>query len=234
MARLKDRETALRLRKNGLSYSQIKQVLNVSKGTLSVWLREYPLSRQQINELRAWNEKRIEKFRETMQRKRRERLLRVYTLQKNELLPLTKKNIYIAGLFLYLGEGLKATTAEVSISNTNPEVIKFFIYWLTKICSIPKKSLRARLHLYSDMNPEREISYWINILGLSKEHFRKPYIKKNSKDRINYRGSFGHGTCNLIVGSVELFEKTMMGIKVINDYVGMRSSARLEQRTYNP
>ncbi len=101
MARLRDREKALALRKKEMSYSQIKKILGVSKGTLSGWLREYPLSKERISELRDKNEKRIERFRETMKRKREKRQKETYSTQKKNILPLSNREIFLAGLILY-------------------------------------------------------------------------------------------------------------------------------------
>lgn len=218
MAKFKEREIALQLRdREKLSYSQIKERLKVSKSTLSYWLRNYPLSNERINELRAWSEKRIERFRGTMQRKREARAATIYVQQKKELLPLTKKEMFIAGLFLYAGEGAKSRGTEVALSNTNPLIIQFFVYWITRICGVPKKRLKVKLHLYRDMDIVRERCFWMKLLGLGEKQFKKPYIKASSKDRISYRGGFGHGTCNIIVSNVPLFEKIMMSIKVVLD-----------------
>lgn len=219
MARLQDRYKAIELRQEGKSYSQIKEILEVGKGTLSVWLRGFPLPEARLRELRDWSQRRIERFRETMKKKRDHRLQGVYDEQKKRLLPLTRKELFIAGLFLYLGEGLKATTSEVALSNTDPKVIQFFVYFLTKICSISVSRLRVRLHLYEDMDPAREVEYWIGVSGIPKEQFRKPYIKKSSLARISYRGGFGHGTCNVIASDVKLFEQIKMGIQAVMDAV---------------
>jgi hypothetical protein len=217
MARFLDHNKALILRKEGKSYSQIKKLLNVSKGTLSVWLKNYPLTKGRIRELRDWNEARIEKYRETMKRKREFRLNTYYREQKKIIFPLTKKEIYIAGLFLYLGEGTKSKITELSISNTNPAIIKFFIYWLNKYLSIDKDKLKIQLHLYNDMDINYEIKYWLNILKLSAKQFYKPYIKKSDKKSINHKGNFGHGTCAVIYGNARLTEKIHMAMKTIND-----------------
>src|SRR3989344_1484597 len=150
MSRTKEHNTAIRLRKRGFSYSQIKEQLGISKSTLSGWLKDYPLSRKRINELRAWNERRIEKFRETMRAKREKRLRDVYLAQEKKLLPLSKRELYLTGLFLYLGEGTKTKPYEASLSNSNPDVILFFMYWLLHICNIKKKKIKIKLHLYRD------------------------------------------------------------------------------------
>lgn len=219
MARLQDRHHAILLRKEGKSYSQIKEVISVSKGTLSSWLKNLPLSEGRLRELRDWNQQRIERFRETMRSKRERRLRAVYEEQKVKLLPLTQKELLIAGLFLHLGEGLKATSSEVSLANTNPFVISFFVYFLKEICSVSTKRLRVRLHLYEDMDIAQEIQYWIHITGLPGEQFRRPYIKKSSLARVNYRGGFGHGTCNIIGNDVRLFEEIKMSTQVILDAI---------------
>ena len=220
MAKFKERELALQLRMGkGMSYSQIKERLRVSKSSLSIWLRDYPLSRERINELRAWSEKRIERFRDTMRRKKEARLNEAYFVQKKQLLPLTNNELFIAGLFLYAGEGSKTSFGEVSLSNTNPAIVKFFLYWLTKILYIPKDKIKIKLHLYRDMDKDKEERYWMGAIGLRKKHFKNPYIKASSSKRISYRGGFGHGTCNVIVRDTRLFEKIIMGIKVIMDDV---------------
>lgn len=217
MARFKDREKAIILRKQGKSYSQIKKALKVSKSTLSLWLRNYPLSKQRIRELRDWNEQRIEKFRETMRRKREKRLKETYKIQKKIILPLNKREFFLAGLFLYWGEGTKCRPAGLSVSNTDPSIIQFFMHWLNKSLHIPKKKIKVYLHLYNDMDINKEIEYWSKLLKIPITQFARPYIKNTSSARINHKGGFGHGTCCMGINSVSFAEQIFMGLKVISD-----------------
>jgi hypothetical protein len=106
MAHILARRKALKLRKLGVSYSQIRQAAQVSKSTLSVWLKNYPLTHEQIYKLNH-NEARREKFRNTMKAKKEEKLKRYYTQAEISLLPISKKELFLAGLFLYWGEGGK-------------------------------------------------------------------------------------------------------------------------------
>lgn len=221
MARLKDREKALALRKQEMSYSQIKKILGISKSTLSYWLRDYPLSEQRIKELKRIgarrNEQAIEKYRETMHRKREKRLTEIYQTQKKLILPLNNREFFIAGLLLYWGEGTKCRRDGLSISNSDPSVIRFFIYWLKKSLAIPKKKIRILLHLYNDMNINNELNYWSKILRIPLRQFNRSYIKKTPSTRINHKGGFGHGTCNARINSVPLAEKIFMSLKVISN-----------------
>lgn len=217
MARIEDREKALKLRKQGKSYSQIKNALGISKSTLSNWLHEFPLSKEQIRLLRDINEVRIERFRETMRQKRVKRLEQVYREQKDKILPLSKRELLIAGLFLYWGEGTKAVNSTFAIANTDPEILKFAIFWLTKILGVKKEQIKIGLQLYRDMNVTKEMQFWSKVLDLSLLQFHKPYIKETSQKRINHKGSFGHGTCVVYYFNVKIKERVMMYIKAIID-----------------
>jgi len=217
MARLRDHEKTLTLRKQGMSYSQIRSIVKVSKSTLSLWLKNYPLSEERIKELRAFSEQRIERFRETMRQKREKRLMETYQIQKQLILPLSNRELFIAGLLLYWGEGTKCRRDGLSISNNDPSVIRFFIYWLKKSLAIPKKKIRILLHLYNDMNINNELNYWSKILRIPLRQFNRSYIKKTPSTRINHKGGFGHGTCNVRINSVPLAEKIFMSLKVISN-----------------
>jgi len=217
MARFSEREKALILRKKEMSYSQIKEILGVSKSTLSSWLRNYPLSKERIDALRGKNEKRIEKYRETMRTKRESRLHDFYQEQKRNIFPISKRELFIAGLFLYWGEGSKSHEAELAISNTDPSIINFFIIWLTKSLMVPRENLKASLHLYKDMDVKKETDFWSETLNIPVEQFAKPYIKESLVKGINHKGGFGHGTCTLRTGNARLSEKVLMAIKAISD-----------------
>ncbi len=216
MARFKEKNEALRLRALGMSYSQIKQILKIGKGTLSCWLRNYPLSKERISELRDRNEVRIEKFRETMRVKRESRLKQTYKEQKKLILPLNKRELFIAGLFLYWGEGAKSRPTDITVSNTDPSMIKFFIRWMTECLKVEKTKMSVDLHLYQDMEIEKEVEYWSTTLSLPTNQFIRPYVKQTLLSGINHKGGFGHGTCNIRVSNARLAEKVLMGIKVIS------------------
>lgn len=208
---------ALTLRNQGKSYSQIKHELGVSKSTLSGWLKKYPLSKEQIRLLRDVNEIRIERFRHTMQLKKEKRLVHHYEEVKKEIIPFSKKELFLAGIFLYWGEGGKTEQSLVTISNTDPRVLQFALLWMQEALDIPKEKVRVLLHLYKDMDVQESIKYWSNILHIPIAQFTKPYIKKTNRTGLDEKG-YGHGTCNLRVNDVYLKSKILMAIKSIADY----------------
>lgn len=216
MARFQDKEKALALRKQEMSYSQIKTILGVSKSTLSGWLKNYPLTPERIREL-SKNDRIIERCRETKRKKKEKRLGEFYLEQKNKIFPLTERDFFIAGLFLYWGEGAKTMSKEVSVSNTDPSMINFFLDWAYRYLKVPKEKICITLHLYNDMDADKEIEFWSSKTNIPKNQFSKPYIKKTLFESINYKRGFGHGTCNARINNARLSEKVLMGIKTISD-----------------
>jgi predicted transcriptional regulator len=218
MARIKDRERALALRKEGMSYGQIKKELDISKSTLSGWLKKYPLSKERISELRDNNDQRIERYRETMRKKREERIRDFYNQEEAKIFPISKRDLYLAGLFLYWGEGSKNSEARLVISNTDPGVINFFAFWLENYWNVSKDKLKVQLHLYADMDVSTEINFWSAELDIPNSQFTKPYIKSSLSKRINHRGGFGHGTCNLTLGDARLSERVKAGLQAVREH----------------
>lgn len=213
---IEKRIRALELRKQEMSYSQIKSELNVSKSTLSLWLRDLPLTHKRIQELRGSNEGRIEKYRATRRKTRDKRYVEVYERELKHLFPLSERERYIAGLFLYWGEGGKTRPFELSLGNTNPQLVKFFLHWAIEHLDIPKSKIKARLQLYADMYIDSEIKYWSKVLGLPVKNFRKPYIKATTLRGLTFKG-FGHGTCDLRISHRDSTEKVLMGIKALGE-----------------
>lgn len=221
MANKELRERAIALRKEQKSYSEIKSLLGISKGTLSGWLKDYPLTRERINELRGNSEKRIERYRETMRKKRDARIAGVVEEQRKVLFPLSRRDLLVAGYVLYWGEGLKAGKAEVGLANTDPAVIRLFIEWLEKGFAVLKQDMSVKIHFYSDMNIEQETAYWAKVTGIPRSNFRKPYIKESTRSAITYKGMHGHGTCNVSVGGARLQERVIGSIKLLQERFGL-------------
>lgn len=221
MAKFREHQQALLLRKQGKSYSQIKIELGLSKSTLSVWLRNYPLSRERINQLRGRSEVRIEKYRQTMQKKRDERLSQYYKEERKRWLPFSSRELFIAGLFLYWGEGGKTLRNQLSINNTDPSVLKFVLYWMRIALEIPKDKIQVFLHLYSDMNIKKELDFWSKELNMPINLFTKPYIKDSKRSDLTQKG-YGHGTCGLRVNNTVIKERILMLLNVIADCYALK------------
>lgn len=220
MSRIHDRQQAIELRKQGKTYSEIKASLGIAKSTLSDWLSTFPLEKEQLQLLqKTKDEKRYiaaEKSRITKQKKRQARLDRTYQQEKKRWTSLTQRELELAGIFLYWGEGSKSLKGAISLNNTDPKVLTFTLYWLTKGLQVPKEKIKVFLHLYDDMDIDAEKQFWSKKLQLPLSQFSKPYIKRSKRVAIEHKG-FGHGTCGLVICDVRLKEKIIMAIDAIAD-----------------
>lgn len=222
MARKKDKQKALVMRKSGMSYSQIKEKLGVSKSTLSGWLYNMPLSEKRIRELQADSPIRIEKYRNTMREKREAKNKIAYENIAKRIGKISDREFLIAGLFLYWAEGSKTKNFSIALTNTNPSMLILFIRWL-RFFDVPKSKLKIHLHLYSDMNIKKQISFWSKTIKIPISQFRKPYIKKTTLSSITYTNGFGQGTCSVILENGPISAQVMMGIQYIQDILLKKS-----------
>ena len=217
MTRVLERREAIKLRKQGKSYGEILREMKVSKSSLSLWLKNVPLSTEQINRIKNIHLQAVEKYRQTMKLKRKNRYKSYYDEQRKNLLPFSEKELLIAGLLLYWGEGNKASTNSISINNTNPKVVKFALYWMIIALGIPKNKIKVQVHLYKDMDIKKEVGFWSRELNIPIEQFNKPYIKDSNRSDLDQKG-FGHGTCGLSRSDTIIKEKILMALEAIPDF----------------
>lgn len=219
MARIKDKNKAIELRKRGMSYSQIKSKLGVNKSTLSGWLSGMPLSEKRIRELTSHNPMRIERYRNTMRSKKDARLNLIYKEVSKDIGLLSKRDFFIAGLFLYWGEGGKVNKSMISFTNTDPDMIKYFIKWITTCLKVKKERLYIILHLYKDMNIKDNINFWSKETGIKIEQFKKPYIKESKIAGLTYKSGFGKGTCTVRLNDKKKMDYVLLGLKYLRSII---------------
>ncbi len=200
------REKAVKLRiEHKKSYSAIARKLNVPKSTLSYWLSELPLSREEVSALRraAWTrgEASRERFRDTMRAKKAESNSKVRARMEQRILPLSSRDMYIAGIVLYIGEGDKRNPYRIALANSDPLVIDFFTRWLITFWSVSRQRIKFGLHLYSNMNIAKERKFWQDALGFGRKSFYKDQVRK-VKSGFSYGEGYRHGTCTVyVIGS---------------------------------
>lgn len=215
---LRNKAIKLRIEKE-LSYSEIRRRLGVPKSTLSYWLKDYPLSKDKILELRraGWSkgEASREQFRTSMRKIKEQKADLIYKSQLRKIGRLSDKSLYVAGLVLYLAEGAKKKESTIVLANTDPSVIKFFISWMNKFLDISREKVRIQLHLYEDMNIDEEVGFWLKSLELKKSQVYKPSIRKMRPSSFSYSESFRHGTCSLYAFGVEKRMTLIMAIKAL-------------------
>src|SRR4051812_19693196 len=115
------REEATKLRDMGYSYNMIKEELGVPVSTMSYWFADRPFTP---------SEDMLKRFKTGLVRygirKHNERVLQTaetIASAKKEIGDLSKRDLWMLGLGLYIGEGSKSIES-VRIVNSDPAVIR--------------------------------------------------------------------------------------------------------------
>jgi len=178
----KDKKLVIALRKKGLSYTDIQKKLSVPKSTLSSWCKDIPLTISQKQQNAIKKLKGAEKGRAiTAQRKKERKSKTINQIMKasiKEIGKLNKREFFVAGTALYLGDGLKGDK-EVGFSNSNPKVIAFMMKWLRVYCKIIESDFRGQIWIHDNLDERKAKIFWSKLTEIPLNQFRKSYISIN-------------------------------------------------------
>lgn len=181
-SRVQDKITAISLRMQGYSYSQIQEHVNVSKGLLSVWLKYIRLNEEQESELiKKINERSKKGVARAVESNIARRKIRESDAFKEAQVLYEKHKedkVFIAGLCLYWAEGSKRASS-FQFVNSDPKMITFMILWIQKYLGISKDHIFIRLSTHSDFIEEKYEDFWANITGIPLSQFKKTTYKPN-------------------------------------------------------
>ena len=198
MAKSELKLKARKLRRSGISINKIAKKLTVSKSSVSIWTRDIFLSEGQLDKLRKSMVKGAEIGRlKSVLVKKEKKLMLIETSRENGIKALSKlsdREVLIAGLGLYWGEGSRKGN-EFSFCNSDPEMVKFFVFWLKKYFGVQLANLKCRIEIneiHSDRN-KVVIDYWSRVLGIKDSQFTKTGFKKakNRKVYENFNDHYG-------------------------------------------
>jgi hypothetical protein len=169
------------LRKQGLSYGEIRSKLMVSKGTLSLWLKTVKLTSEQRQRLYTKQTLALNTGPQSQKNRRQREIDGIIKLAKAEIkFPISLASYRLFGAALYWAEGSK--NQMFNITNSDPNLILFWVRWLSKIFKLPAKELKARLNIYPQQNETQLKKFWSDLTGIPLKNFGKSYVKPVSKN----------------------------------------------------
>lgn len=204
---------AIRLRKNGISLQKIANELNVSKGSVSLWVRDVVLTDEQINQLGFRN---CSLIRDARSAKCKEIRLKNQDIGRQKILNNNKD--FSFGCALFWGEGDKSRNV-VSFCNTDLSMMKFFVGFLKKYFDLKNEdfSLRINCYLNNGLTLDEIQNYWINNLELKGSSIIKATIKSDYYQQPNNIKHI-YGVCKINVCRTDVCQQLFGAIKeMIND-----------------
>lgn len=211
------RAQARELRAQGLDYEEIASRLDVSKGSVSLWVRDLPTPpRLSYEECRKRAAEGAREYWENERAARQASRDSQCAAAAAEVGPLTDREIIIAGAIAYWCEGEKRkpdrrSNEHVLFINSDPGLIRFFLRFLGA-AGVPRSDLAFPVHIHETADVAAAQRFWQEITGASPEQFQKPALKRhNPKTNRKNVGADYHGCLRVTVYRSSAFYRKIEG-----------------------
>lgn len=189
------KDIAIKLRTAGYTYSYIAEKTGLAKSTLSHHLAQIPY----VPNKHTIHQSTLAQL-QSAKTKHAQKQLRISNVQKEaekEFSRLSKRDIFIAGIALYAGEGSK-TQNLVRLVNADSNVVRFFIKWLNQL-GVTNDHIMLRVHGYPDMNRIEAETYWLQETRLEKIQLQPMTIDTRANKDRKRSGVHQYGTAHVTV-----------------------------------
>jgi len=216
--RLEDKRKAIDLRQRGYSYSEIRQVIpNLSKGTLSGWLKNIELSPEHkeriLKKIIRGSERSRLRGAWTNKQKADTRIQNLNKVADTEYQSLAQNELFKLGLSLYWAEGAKKSRF-FQFMNSDPKMINFMIRWLIEVVKAPKEDIKIRIFIHKIYLDESCEKFWSEITNIPAREFKKTIYKPTIhtvKKNPGYKGC-----CRIEITKSEVYWKIARWIEILS------------------
>jgi hypothetical protein len=199
---------------------EIQRLVGVSRSSVSLWVRDIALTPEQHEALRLRNGKHPAQRRGNMVWSALCRAERERHQEEGRTVVRRGEPLHAAGCMLYWAEGDKGRH-RVALSNSDPEVLRFFARFLRHYFDVPDAKFRVSCNLFADhVERQYEIEqFWLALLDLPRSCLTKSivnvYSKYSQKKRMN---RLPYGTCRLSVHSTAIVQHVYGAIQEYADF----------------
>ncbi len=191
---VQEKEKAIALRKKGLSYKEILKEVVVAKSSLSLWLKDLPLTKDEKQVLKKRKDSNISlgRIRSAAQnRKNRQDREQIFLVEaKNAFNKYEDEPLFHSGIALYWAEGAKRSDMFLFM-NSDVEMIETMLLWLEKYTEYRRSEIGFRLFLHEPFLHDTWETWWAKKLNVQLTQFKKTIVKPSGlkvKKRPNYKG----------------------------------------------
>ena len=207
-------EQAVQFRKRGFTLEEIAKICDVSKSTVSKWLKNKAFSEDvtKQNKRRAGQEnaKRLKLVNKARSGEREKRYTEVERSAKTEYRHYKAAPLFVAGLTAYRALGDMGEQTTIRLSSTDMQMHALFIRFATEYLGADKKQLKHWLLLYQGQSEEVCMRKWKRATALPFSQFHKTQY---AQTRANKK-TLHNGVGNTIIGSTVLKRKLLAWVKL--------------------
>ncbi len=201
-------DQAVQLRERGFTLQEIARVCDVSKSTVSKWLKNNAISANitKQNKRRAGQEnaKRLKLMQKARGVERATRYSESLKNAETEFKHYKTSTLFMAGLMLYSAHGDRQNASKVRFSSTDAQAHKIFIKFAKEYLGVDVGDIRLWLQLYQDQTESVCMKRWKKFTGLPYQQFyRTQFVQTNTKNALHY------GVGNTIISRTVLQRKLL-------------------------
>lgn len=219
----KFKERAIKLRKEGYTYGEIRRLLDtaIPKSTLAYWCAGISLLPDKRKRLELAVKNNAMKGRimgmEIIKKKRGQYLKNVEHRIRHipAIIKHDKDIAKLALAMLYLGEGSKTQKSSVIFGNSNAEIIKLFMHLMRTCYNIDERKFRCTLQCRDDQDIQKLEKFWSDVTGISLAQFYSARVDPRSVGKKSKKVGY-KGVCRIDYFSAEVFIEIMKIIELVN------------------
>lgn len=217
--KVQERSRALKLRRQGKSYREILAQVPVSKGTLSKWLSNLPLTKKEERFLHERTKLLQDNGRLRTARKNSERFERardIYRVKaKANFEKFRDDPFFVLGLSLYWNSG--SQSGQFSYTSSNPQQLRCMIAWANEYLPIEPADYTFRLYTPKAHANERNLRFWSRACAIPRSQFQKTVHTTTRSGRVHHET---HGSLRFSIGGIEQLVTVMTWQDCLSEYYG--------------
>jgi transcriptional regulator with XRE-family HTH domain len=208
-------EQAVQFRKRGFTLEEVAKICDVSKGTVSKWLKNNVISESvtKQNKKRAGQEnaKRLKLMSKAREAERAARYREAARSAEVEYKHYKSSPLFIAGLVLYMAQGDLKHKHQIRLSSSHEKAHKMFIKFALEYLGATKQDIHFWILLYQGQSEEVCMKRWKSATTLPYSQFYKNQYINTTKHKTTLHNGVG----NTIIGSTVLKHKLIRWIELV-------------------
>lgn len=224
--RSKEIKKARKLRLQGFSIREISKKIQCAKSSVSGWVRDIPLTAEQIERLKSNQDKGRAKAANHPNSPKQ-----VWGKIRNDIIKAAEEEIpakcprgvlKLIGAALYWAEGYKVDANMINFSNSDPSMVALMMKFFKDVCNVPDTKFRGVVHIHPHLDKERAKKFWSKVSGIPVKQFHKTQfgISKASKHK---RDTLPLGTFRVVICDTRLKAKIKGWIQGIEKWIDLRA-----------
>jgi len=216
----REKEKAILLRHEGKSVREICKEVGVAKGSVSVWVRDVVLTKEQKEKLNEKNPS----FYSNLSKSRHEACIkrRVEFQEEGRKMAREMGIQYAIGCMLYWGEGTKSN--QLDFTNSDLNILKVFVSFIKKYWGVKNSEISLGLNCYLDheLSVEDIFNYWIKNLDIQGCRIQKAVVRNSENSSFNSgrkKSKLKYGVLKLRIGNTRIFHNILGSIQEYGGFI---------------